>query len=492
MSVLTVLHNGSNRRIPFSAPRKLQDVLREAGILAEHPCGGNGLCGKCAVKLEGCVSEPSEAEKTAGTRLSCQAVLLGDAMVWLSEGASLEQIEVGSADSYGAPDPMPGRFGAAVDIGTTTIALTLCRLSDGEVLASAACENPQRSVAADVIGRIEAALSGSSGALQQMVLVAVQTLLAKACRKADVPEDMVDALVLTGNTTMLYLLTGKNPETLARAPFQADCLFGYETTILGRKAYLPPCMDAFVGADITCAVLHSQMTMQPGPILLCDIGTNGEVGLWKDGVLSVTSTAAGPAFEGAGISCGCGSVRGAIDKVWLENGDVRCHTIGDAPGVGICGSGLIDAISVFLAREDIDETGAVDEPNLPLRDGICLLPKDVRAVQLAKAAIAAGIQTLLETTKTEQTHICQFYICGGFGAHLNLNSAANIGLIPAALVEKTKVLGNAALAGAVRLLLDCHGRVQAESLAASARQLNLGGNPKFNENFIEQMLFPEK
>ena len=492
MAVLTLIHNGATRQISFAQPQKLQAVLSRAGILFDHPCGGRGACGKCAVKLEGIVSAPNEAERKAGTRLSCQAELLGDAVVWLSDEAVWDQIEMGASDRYEAPAPMHGEYGAAVDIGTTTMALTLCRLCDGKVLATSACENPQRSVAADVIGRIESALSGGLSALQEQVTSALQILLSEACEKAQIPEHQVEAFVITGNTTMLYLLTGRNPESLSHAPFQADCLFGIETEILGRKSYLPPCMDAFVGADITCAVLSSTMTAaRTGPVLLCDIGTNGEIALWKDGVLTVTSTAAGPAFEGAGISCGCGSVRGAIDKVWNEEDHIFCHTIGALPAVGVCGSGLIDAIAVFLQREDIDETGAVDVPKLDLMDGVGLLPKDIRAVQLAKAAIAAGIQTILETTNTKASEITRFYICGGFGTHLNLSSAVTIGLIPEAFMEKTEVLGNAALSGAVQLLLDCNGRKTAERLAEKSVHLNLGGNPKFNENYIEHMLFPD-
>ena len=490
MPVLTLIRNGSRQEIPFFGSQKLSQILREKGILLDHPCGGKGTCGKCAVELEGCVSEPNEAEKAAGTRLSCQAVLYGDATVRMKGETSLEQIELGG-DSFAAPAPMAGRYGAAVDIGTTTMALKLCRLYDGKVLATVGCANPQRDIAADVIGRIEAAMAGSLGHLRELAENAIGMLLSDGCSLADIPEEQVDVLVVTGNTTMLYLLTGKDPTPLSRAPFKADCLFGYETTILGRKAYLPPCMDAFVGADITCAVLSSRMAALPGPALLCDIGTNGEIALWKNGTLYATSTAAGPAFEGAGISCGCGSVRGAIDRVWMEDEQVCIHTIGEAPAVGLCGSGLIDAIAALLGSGDISETGAMGAQELPLAEAVSLTRKDVRAVQLAKAAIAAGIQTLLETTETEESEITDFYICGGFGAHLNLKSALDIGLIPESLAKKAKVMGNAALSGAVNMMLDqgCH--TTAERLAAASRQLNLGGNPKFNENYIEHMLFPE-
>src|SRR5699024_935882 len=214
---------------------------------------------------------------------------------------------------------------------------------------------------------------------------------------------------------------GRSPEPLSHAPFLADCLFDMDTTLWNRQVYLPPCMNAFVGADITCAVLASGMTRRPDTALLCDIGTNGELALWKEGHLYVTSTAAGPAFEGAGISCGCGSVPGAIDRVWVENGTIAAHTLGEQPAVGVCGSGLIDAVAAFLETEDIDETGAAELDELPLRDGVCLLPKDIRAVQLAKAAIAAGIQTLLQLAQVPESEIRQLYIAGGFGSHLNVD-----------------------------------------------------------------------
>ena len=223
--------------------------------------------------------------------------------------------------------------------------------------------------------------------------------------------------------------------------------------------------------------------------LLCDIGTNGEIALWKDGVLSVTSTAAGPAFEGALISCGCSSIPGAIDKVWWENNQPCIHTIGDQPAVGICGSGLIDAVAVLLQQEIMDETGALDE-DVELAPGVTLLQKDIRALQLAKAAIAAGIQTLLDSTGTTCEEIETFYLAGGFGSHLNLQNAAAIGLIPEELVSKAKVIGNAALAGASRLLLDPSAKEEIRAISESSRHFNLGGNPVFNNNYMEQMLFP--
>jgi len=472
MSILTVLRDGVRTEIPFDGTPILADVLVGHGFSVPRPCGGHGRCGKCLVAVvSGQVSPQS-------TRLACQVTLLGDAFVALPDARSLCQIETDGANAVLAA-PMPGRFGAAIDIGTTTLALRLYDLTTGELLDSASDRNPQADIAADVMGRIGAALQGQNELLQRLVCDAVEALLpAKA-----------DVLTITGNTTMLYLLTGRNPEALSHAPFQADCLFGHAEEVLRRRAYLPRCMSAFVGADITCAVLASGMCNSPKTALLCDIGTNGELALWTDNTLYVTSTAAGPAFEGAGITCGCASVEGAIDRVTIVNGTLRAHTIGEQPPVGVCGSGLLDAVAAGLLLGAIDETGALSEDTFPLTENIALRRQDIRAVQLAKAAIAAGIATLLEYAHVAVDDVSSLFIAGGFGNHLSVASAAAIGLIPPALSGRTRCIGNAALAGAAQILLDQSKIAECGALAERAVSVQLGGNAKFQERFIEYLCF---
>ena len=482
MAVLTIESGQSCKQLTFDAPKPLKELLETAGIQIPHPCGGRGTCGKCAVRLEGAVSEPNAAEKKAGVRLSCQAIIQGDARVILRDREDLTQIQTDAQGEVRLGTPMEGRIGAAVDIGTTTIALRRYDLRTGVLLGESAMENPQVQIAADVMGRIGAAMDGQLEALQKQVLDAIATLLERAGSD-------VDTLVITGNTTMLYLLTGRDPKCLSCVPFEADTLFDRNTKILHIPTYLPPCMNAFVGADITCAVLASGMCKKE-TALLCDVGTNGEIALWKDGILYVTSTAAGPAFEGAGISCGCSSIPGAIDRVWAEQGSLVIHTIGDAPAAGLCGSGLIDVVAQLLELEWMDETGALDDDQVELAPGVTLLQKDIRAMQLAKAAIAADIQTLLEVSDTTCDRIETLYIAGGFGSHLNIESAVKIGLIPEELEHKVQVIGNAALAGASQLLLDRPKLEAVRAIAAKSKHWNLGGNPKFNENYMNAMLFP--
>lgn len=483
MSELKIHKNGEVTLVRFDGEKLLDDILSDAGFTTPHPCGGRGTCHKCAVKITGDISEPTLAEIKSGTRLSCQTKVLGNAEVTLPDSGTVQQIETGFDEIIGDLKPMNGKIGAAIDIGTTTVAVKLYDLTDGKCVATCAKLNPQTEIAADVMGRIDSAINGKLEHLCELINNCIAELIESTSLTPD-------CAVITGNTTMLYLLTGKSPLCLSRAPFLTDTLFGNQTEILGIDTYLPPCMNAFVGADITCAVLASGMCQSSDVSLLCDIGTNGEMALWKGGCLYVTSTAAGPAFEGAGISCGVGSVSGAIDKVRLEGNDIRIHTIGDAPAVGICGSGLLDAVAVGLKRGDIEETGAMED-ELILTENVSLQPRDIRAVQLAKAAIAAGIETMLAEAGVKLSEVKKLYIAGGFGSHLNVESAAYIGLIPNELADKTEILGNAALAGTAMVLLNEDKKAELERIASVSKHVNLGGNPKFNDSYVNNMFFGE-
>lgn len=485
MCKLTVLKNGVKHILEFNGTHTVQQVLEMHGIAMPHPCGGRGVCGKCAIEIRGAVSCPDKRELESGHRLSCRTRLYGDAEVVLKTESNLfvesvvESIQAQKVDST-------AKIGAAVDIGTTTIVLSVFDLATGKCISTQSVLNPQATVAADVMGRIDAGMSGHLNELQKMVTDCIEKLAEESGYGAD-----IDKWVITGNTTMLYLLTGRNPKALSASPFEADYLFGEMSVFNGKPLYLPKCMHAFIGADITCAVLESGMCDSGKTALLCDIGTNGELVLWKDGKLYIASTAAGPAFEGAGISCGCQSIRGAVEKVVLKNGRPEVQTIGGGKPVGLCGSGIIDAVACLLNSATIDETGAMKEEQVEICEGILLQRCDVRALQLAKAAIAAGIKTLLAVTDTAEEEIDTCYIAGGFGSHLNIRSAIRIGLIPEAFYSKVKVLGNAALKGAATMLTDLLLKEKEENIISHVTCINLGGNSVFNENYIEEMFFPE-
>lgn len=489
MPVLTLKKNNEIINIPFSGQPRLSDLLQKSGIDVFSPCGGNGKCGKCAVNLSGEVSSPTDKEIKLNTRLACQTVLLGDSTAELINcEETFAHIETDIGDVPYVKSIFK-QYGAAIDVGTTTVALKLFS-NKGELVAEESCLNPQRSLSHDVIGRINASLNGKSEYLQNSIIDCIKSLLSCACNRANINVESVETLVITGNTAMLYFLCGYNVESISKFPFNATELFG-KWFAQPIKTYLPPCMDSFVGADITCAALASHMCESDKTALLCDIGTNGEIALWKNGALYVTSTAAGPAFEGGEISSGCGYTSGAIDKVWSKNGSVAAHTVDNASPKGFCGSGLIDAVSVFLDLGYIDASGGTaSRLQINVNGGSASLSNDdIRALQLAKGAVRAGIETLLSRTNTSLDEIEVLYLAGGFGTNLNLTSAANIGLIPCELINRTQVLGNAALRGASMLLFDESLSVFAKEIANKSKHIELGGSEDFNKSFVDNLNF---
>lgn len=504
IQITTITPDGHRTVHMAPAGTKLVQVIDPAHL--DTPCGGSGRCGKCRVRVQGQVSPPGgqellllgEEELRAGVRLACLAAAEGDCTVLLSPDQTVQAIQGDGAMPSFVPNPIFARCGAAVDIGTTTLAARLYA-PDGTLLAQAAAPNPQRPFGADVISRIERSMAGEREALARCIREGINDLLREMSRKGGVSCESIDAVVLTGNTTMLYLLTGRAVDCLSRAPFLADELFGRRVepeeltlaAVPGARLYLPRCMSAFVGADITCALLASQICESPESALLADIGTNGELALWHGGRLLCCSTAAGPVFEGATISQGMQAAPGAIDHVVWENGALRCHTIGDAPAVGICGSGIIDATAVLCRQEIIDETGAFshEEEAYPLTDGVALTQKDVRMVQLAKSALCAGMLTLMERSGACGEKLPRLVIAGGFGSFLDLHSAAAMGLYPAELEGGASAIGNAALTGASMLLLRREYLAQGLELAKSAETVDLSTDPVFMENYVECMSF---
>jgi uncharacterized 2Fe-2S/4Fe-4S cluster protein (DUF4445 family) len=305
-------------------------------------------------------------------------------------------------------------------------------------------------------------------------------------------------VVITGNTVMLHLLTETNVEPLTHAPFAAERLFGETLTAcdLGLTAlppaapvYLPPCIAAFIGADTVTATLASDLREIPETALLCDIGTNGEMVLWHENTLYACSTAAGPAFEGAGISMGMSGRVGAIDRVWVTDGEIQAHVIGEADPVGLCGSGLVDAVAALLDTELLDETGYLEDDPAAILAPVEIIQEDIRAVQLAKSAIHAGMRTLIDTAGLDCEEVATLYIAGGFGSYLDVKNAGKIGLLPEELTDRVTVLGNAALTGAAMLLLCEEFRPVCEKQAQETRIVELATNPVFVSEYMERMMF---
>lgn len=466
------------------------------------PCGGHGRCGKCRVLAKGELSLLSEPEKRLlsreeierGVRLACCTTVEGDCTVKLRQHSG-EQIQgIGDMPDF-VLKPAFQAYGFVLDVGTTTLA---ARLYDtkGMLLAEGSRLNPQINWGADVISRIESDLRGEGRSLRQAVCKAVDGLLEELSAKAGIDPEEIDGLVITGNTVMLHLLTGTSTEPLSHAPFTAKRLFGetVRAETLGLSyicapVYLAPCAAAFVGADLVTAVLAAELCDTLDTKLLVDIGTNGEMALWHKGELYCCSTAAGPAFEGAGISMGMGGSNGAIDSVFVRDGVLTSHVIGDIAPMGICGSGVVDTVSCLLETGQMDDTGYLEEACVTICEPVIFTQNDVRMVQLAKSAIHAGIRTLLHTAGLTCTDVQKFFIAGGFGSYLNVENGAKIGLFPEEMLPNIRVIGNAALSGASMLLLNIDYRNVGKNFARHANIVELSMNPFFADEYMNRMLF---
>ncbi len=488
----TIWINGTPQ--PVEAGTRLSEVLSRA----PHPCGGKGICGKCRVRATGSLSPLSREEErhltpfeiADGMRLSCCTIIEGDCRVTLSDDSVMAVVTDGKAAAR-AVSPTFAAYGAAVDIGTTTLAARLYDTT-GRLLAQDGCANPQVAFGADVLSRVQAA--GECSDLTTPLQEAVNGLLSRLAATAGISLAAVDGVVITGNTAMLCFLTATDPISLSRAPFALPRAFnetfaaatvGLTALAPNRPVYLPPCAAAFIGADALCAALACDFGERTA--LLADMGTNGEMLLSHNGTLYACSTAAGPAFEGVGVSCGLPAIEGAIDAVTLVNGGLHPHTIGGKP-IGICGSGLVDAAACLLATEEMDESGYLD-CTVFLCDGVTLTQEDIRALQQAKSAVSAGLQTLLRHANLTAVEVDTLYTAGGFGSRLNGRNAAAIGLIPSVLASRIEPVGNAALDGAARLLLDDQARQTVTALAQKIRVIELATDPYFTDLFIKNMSF---
>ena len=501
-----VVWNGNPLTCP--AGTVLGDLL-QAGGHGHMPCGGHGKCGKCRVTVTGEVSAPTEDEQRAltpaelaqGIRLACRVTVVGDCTVTTATEQGRGQIVTNGsfpASMKARPlSPAFSAYGVAIDIGTTTLAARLYDAA-GHLLSETSRLSPQSAWGADVISRMEAAMAGNAGKIAAITRRALDGMITELATAAAVATVDIDGVVVTGNTVMLHLLTETGVEPLTHAPFAAERLFGELLTArdLGLTAlppdaavYLPPCIAAFIGADTVTATLASDLREIPETALLCDIGTNGEMVLWHENTLYACSTAAGPAFEGAGISMGMSGRTGAIDRVWVSDGEIQAHVIGETAPVGLCGSGLVDAVAALLDTELLDETGYLEDDPAEILKPVTVLQEDIRAVQLAKSAIHAGMRTLIHTAKLDCHDVDTLYIAGGFGSYLDVGNAGKIGLLPEELTNRVTVLGNAALTGAAMLLLCADLRPVCEKLARETEVVELATNPVFVSEYMERMMF---
>ena len=420
------------------------------------------------------------------------------------------------------PGDTTGRgFGLAFDLGTTTVVATLLDLTTGTPVAVESMLNKQQPFGADVITRISATMLDAS-ALDKLRDLAQQTLAelaAAVCDNSKVQPSEVYEVALAGNATMVHLALGLDPEPLGVAPFimAARLLPEVRARDLGvpahpaARAVVFPAFGAYVGGDITAGLLASGMDRDPRIRLFIDIGTNCEIVLGGRDWLLATAAPAGPAFEGAAIRCGMRAADGAIEAVALAgDGDLKLTVIGDAEPAGLCGSGLVDAVTVLVQAGLLDASGRFvasadarriaprlagrlatigKERVFMLHEGVYLAQRDVRELQFAKAAIATGWRILLEEAGLTADDVKQVLLAGSFGSYLSPKSAIRIGLVPDVPVSRVVAAGNVAGEGAKMALLSVRERAAALALLEEVRYVELSDRPDFNDRFIDQLGF---
>lgn len=517
------------------------DTLTKSGEAFSFPCGGRGTCGKCKIQLlEGELPVSTEDEKffskeelEQGYRLACKAFptencvirfcgdteeefeVLGDVKAAMDSSGDADCVQSSATGECTEKQHIDGNqkpYCIAIDIGTTTLAVSLVESSTGNSVQVHTAINRQRRFGADVISRIQASCEGKGSQLQQSIredlLEGIQTVM----KQGNVAEEDLEMISIAGNTTMGHLLMGLSCETLGVYPFtpvdismrKLEFAEVFGEAVLHVPVLLLPGISTYVGADITAGMLTCGFAREEKVSLLIDLGTNGEMAIGNKDKILVTSTAAGPAFEGGNISCGVGSVAGAISDVVIEesgNADgagVTVTTIGDKAPVGLCGTGVIAMVAELLRNELVDETGLLDEdyfddgfPIVKDVEGneLTFTQKDVREMQLAKAAVRAGLETLLLRYGTDYDGIDKVYIAGGFGYKLDLQKAAAIGLLPEELLSKVEAVGNSSLAGAKEAVLGADAMEEMKHICYVSEEVNLSSDKDFNEFYMEAMMF---
>lgn len=470
--------------VPVDEGVTLLQAERTAGLNPNAPCGGKGTCGKCKVTTQ------------AGTEvLACQTIVDADCVVTLPQ-ESAARILTQSQEISTQPDG-DNAYTLAMDIGTTTVVAYLLSGRTGKLLAQASTLNPQGQYGADVISRIQYALENGQEEIKNCIRGALCSLTHQAARDAGISPGEITCTAIVGNTAMHHLLLGIDPQPLVIPPYMpaeraARVLDAGQMLPTGGEIRILPNIAGFVGGDTVGCMVSTRFDRIEPLTLLIDIGTNGEMVLGNRDHAIACSTAAGPAFEGAKISCGMRGAEGAVDHVFLADGRVCHHVIGEKPPVGLCGSGLLDLVAVLLETGAIDEMGRLEGGEYHLCDNITLTQKDVREVQLAKAAIRAGIELMAKRLGIRVEEIQQVLLAGAFGNYLAPASACRIGMIPPVLGSRIFPIGNAAGEGAKLCSLSSREFAYASRLAAETEFLELAALPDFQDCYVDCLTFEEE
>ncbi|MFA5553954.1 MAG: ASKHA domain-containing protein [Phycisphaerae bacterium] len=525
-----IIFEPDGRQISIHSGATILEAAEQLGIILNTICGGQGTCGKCVVRIE----------QSGQEVLACRYKINSDLTVTIPQTSRFFEQKIlehgASAKTEFQPDIYKRYlkfsdenriFGVSLDIGTTTIVAKLINLRDANSIAVESDYNPQMRYGDDVISRISYADDEQKLAeLQRIIIGCVNSLINKLCEKASVSPHDIYELTAVGNTAMNHIFLGLPVKQLGQAPYNAYSLDAHDLKAEELGISINPQavihtvenIAGFVGSDTTAAVLAGGMDLAEQISLLIDIGTNGEVVLGTKDKLLCASCAAGPAFEGARISSGSRAIRGAVESVILDDDDIDIDVIGDCSPVSLCGSGLLDAAAVLLDLGVIDSSGRFIQAQ-PLRDklppkifrrviqkdsqpafviafdkennepSVVITQKDIRELQLAKAAIRTGIYFLMKNLNISDSDIGQVFLAGAFGNYLRKDSALRIGLLPKVAPEKIHFIGNAALEGAQIILRNSLARELAGKLARGIKYVEIANQPDFADVYAGFMFF---
>ncbi|MBS7650298.1 MAG: ASKHA domain-containing protein [Candidatus Bathyarchaeia archaeon] len=518
-----------DRKAILNVGRTILSYLQELDVDIDASCGGRGVCGKCLVKAlpDESLAPPTEAERRLakpGFRLACQARILRDdqnLQVEVPTYAIYKILGRGVVKPVPLNPPVLRRFtpegekvywrnvmvdeyrgeiyGLALDVGTTTLAMYWVNLETGVVEHISSMLNPQIRYGDNVIDRINYARMGRQMDLENAVRGGVNQMILQR----PINPDHIYEVAVVGNTVMRDLFIGHPVSQMGEAPFEplSTSPVNKSAGELGLKVnraanvYALPLIGHFVGADALAVILATEMHLSREVVMAIDIGTNTEIAVGCEDGIMVTSCASGPAFEGSGVKCGIGAVEGAIQSVEIaEDLKVKYETIGGAPPIGICGSGLIDLLAQMLDRGVIDWRGRFTSGRGRLiivgdNGRIFIDGEDIDNLKLAKSAINVGAKALMKHYGVKVKDISRLYLAGAFGNYINPMNAVKIGMLPNIPLKKIVKVGNAAIEGAREVLVSQEKRNEAEKIPSKTRHLRLEVEEDFHDMFIQGLSF---
>lgn len=498
----------------------LADAIQLAAIAFDYPCGKRGSCGKCAVEIM-----QSETKETV---LACHYSVMSSMHVWIQQTGEAQMLIKGCRNYDKWKPYCRRRLGlqadqpmvlAAFDIGTTSVVGYLLDEKDGTQLAVTSRFNPQRIYGADVVSRAAYEAEHRDGMLTRMIRQAVDEMLGELAVQAGIERHQIYQTLLVGNTCMHHLFLGIDPSSLLQVPYDAAMKNAFEGMAkdyglnIAPEAFLQflPNLAGYVGADTAGCLLAVDFLHEKKRTLMIDIGTNGELVMGTAEQAYTCSTAAGPALEGARISCGMCGIEGAIQHLKIENGELKLSVIGEKEAIGICGSGLIDAIALFKREGMIESRGRIQRKDrlktdfakknawrinrdngksqIMLTEHVSITQQDIREIQLAKSAIISGIQILCKKLDWKLEDLEQILLAGAFGNYMDPDNACEIGLLPTECRGCIRGIGNAAGDGAKAALADIEQWNCAEQLMRRIKFVELASEKDFQTKFIANLNF---